>query len=96
MTEYKKGDQIAYVPSHTEGDLSHEDVEFGFVMADKGDHCFCRYFYRPIKDMKPTLRTLANSESTPKHSMRMHYFASPSYIDTIIKDIENGVFDLPF
>ena len=89
MITYKKGDQIAYIPMHADGDISHPDVEFGFVMSDNGDNCWCRYF-REVKNLEPELRTVANSELTPKFFMRQHYFASPAYICELIERIENG------
>ena len=89
---YKRGDQIAYVPSHADGDLSHPDVEFGFVTSEhpNGEDCWCRYF-REVKDLEPQLRTVANSERTPKRLMRKHYFASPAYIKQVIEGIEKDV-----
>ncbi len=75
MEKLERGTQIIYVPSHAEGDMEHEDCECGFVVTDKGDSVFCRYFsklYPPCcnttsgNELIGDLRTVANSESTPK------------------------------
>lgn len=58
----EQGTQIAYVPSHAGGNLFHPDVEFGFVVSERGDAHFCRYWR---KGCPGKLRTLANSELTP-------------------------------
>ena len=62
----KPGTQIAYVPMHAEGNLSHHDVEFGFVTSKSGDAHFCRYWR---KNDLSQLRTLANSERTPNNCL---------------------------
>lgn len=67
---FRRGDQIAYIPSHAEGDLEHPDIQFGFVTSgptrndpnDPGSNYFCRYW---LKDKPGELRTKANSELTP-------------------------------
>lgn len=56
---FKPRDQVAYVPTHANGDLDHHDVEFGFVTSVKGDTVFCRYW---TSQNKFELRTKANSE----------------------------------
>ena len=55
--------QIAYVPTHTKGDVYHRDVKFGFVTSQRNDTVFCRYFYS-FRD-GGGLRTKSNSEGTP-------------------------------
>ena len=87
---YKKGDQVACIPSHADGDIRHESVEFGFVTKDHGDDCWVRYFYKDDGDMdgRPPLRTVANSERTPKWMLRKHYFALPAYIEEVLERIE--------
>lgn len=56
-----RGTQVFYVPTHAEGDLSHPDVEAGFVTSVRGDTVFCRYWRKDLAE----LRTKANSEGTP-------------------------------
>jgi len=64
MSELERGTQILYVPSHADGDVSHCDVEVGFVTQDAGERgAFCRYW---SKSSAHTLRTKANSELTPR------------------------------
>jgi hypothetical protein len=58
----KRGEQIAYVPTHVHGDLNHPDVQFGFVTSGPPDNYFCRYW---VSKTSQELRTKANSESTP-------------------------------
>lgn len=58
----KPGTQIAYVPTHAEGNMKHPDVQFGFVTSERGDSHFCRYWRNGHTG---ELRTVANSELTP-------------------------------
>lgn len=64
------GTQIAYVPTHAfkdgQPDFKHPDVQFGFVTEDRGETAFCRYW---LKAYPTLLRTVANSESTPKENL---------------------------
>ena len=91
--EYKRGTQIAYVPDHVipPSNLGHPDVEFGFVMDDKGDVCFCRYW---IKGKPGELRTVANSEGTPKRMLRMVTSVRQHVVDhavAVLEDVETGL-----
>jgi hypothetical protein len=72
--DLKRGTQIAYVPTHTKGDLQHPDVEVGFVTSVQGGTAFCRYW---SKCSQGELRTKANSESTPIE-MLIPYTSVPS------------------
>lgn len=77
MTDtFQPGEQIAYVPSHAEGDINHPDVEFGFVTSQRGDTVFCRYWRRDMTD----LRTKANSEGTPIENLVRHVSVSPQRV----------------
>ena len=33
MQSFYMGQQIAYVPTHANGDINHRDVQFGFVTS---------------------------------------------------------------
>lgn len=74
ILDLARGTQIAYIPSHAEGDLSHPGVEFGFVTsvglyADEQENvAFCRYWRKDLTD----LRTKANSEATPISCLVLH------------------------
>lgn len=70
---FQRGDQIAYIPAHADGDINHPDVEFGFVTGGPNamECFFCRYW---SKETPYELRTKANSEMTPSYMMR--YFQS--------------------
>ncbi len=72
----ERGTQIVYVPRHaqyrrTDGtwtwDPDHPDVERGFVMSQRGEFVFCRYWH---KGEPGNLRTRANSEATPLACIR--------------------------
>jgi len=59
MTEFMRGDQIIYIPTHAKGDPDHADCEHGFVNSVTTKGVFCRYFW---KDKIGILRTRRNSE----------------------------------
>ena len=80
-----KGTQIAYVPEHAAGDLSHADVEFGFVMSERDDSHFCRYWR---KGHPGELRTVANSELTPTSMLREHRSVDQDVVEYTIIQIE--------
>jgi hypothetical protein len=61
---FQRHDQIAYVPSHVEGNTHHPNVQFGFITHTSNHGCFCRYWWS--KD-GTELRTAAKSELTPEH-----------------------------
>lgn len=65
------GTQIAYIPNHAEGEISHPDVEFGFITSwiKDSSSAFCRYWRRGELG---TLRTTSCSESTPKANLVEH------------------------
>ena len=81
----KQGTQIAYIPDHAEGDIFHDDVEFGFVMSQAGKRSvFCRYW----RDGEPgILRTVANSEATPIENLVEHKSVHQGIVEQTIKQI---------
>lgn len=83
---FKQGTQIAYIPDHAEGDIFHDDVEFGFVMNQAGKRSvFCRYW---IKGLPGVLRTAANSEATPVENIIKHISVSQDTVEQTIREIE--------
>ncbi len=59
---FKRGDQIIYIPYHADGDPDHKDSQRGFVTSNREPgNFFCRYWSRHLTGQ---LRTRANSEST--------------------------------
>lgn len=67
MAEFKRGDQIIYIPLHAKGDPDHADCEHGFVdKVSPMNTVFCRYFSKINTGM---LRTRANSEATAAGSL---------------------------
>lgn len=83
----KKGTQIAYIPGHVrKDDLSHPDVEFGFVMEAQGEMThFCRYWQ---KRNLGALRTVANSELTPNDCLVEYISVPPDLVEVTIEKIE--------
>jgi hypothetical protein len=77
------GNQIAYIPTHAEGDIDHPDVEFGFITGfnSQGDP-FCRYWR---KGEVGVLRTTANSECTPIDMVIEHWSVPQSRVDGFIQ-----------
>jgi hypothetical protein len=80
----KSGTQIAYIPTHANGDINHPDVEFGFVTSSAGDNCFCRYWR---KNHIGEMRTTANSERTPVYLLVKHTSVPQSIVDKWIKEL---------
>ena len=75
------GTQIAYIPTHAEGNINHPDVEFGFVVSERDDNHFCRYWR---KSHLGELRTVANSELTPTYALVEHVSVSQELVDNLI------------
>ena len=82
----KRGTQIIYTPDHADGDIEHEDCEKGFVITDKGQSVFCRYFSK--RTLIGSLRTLANSESTPKENLIVQDTHDQRVVDLWVNRIE--------
>ena len=81
--DFKVGDQIAYFPNHTNGDINHPDTEFGFITGfNSMGSAFCRYWLNPDK---AELRTKANSESTPIDMIRHHKLKLQEEINVLLK-----------
>ena len=78
MAQFKRGDQVAYIPTHAEGNIDHPDVEFGFVTYARDDTIFCRYWRRRELGV---LRTRANSEGTPINNLVHHQSVMQGRID---------------
>lgn len=95
MTNYptlKPGDQIAYIPPHANGDITHPDVEFGLVTSlhPDGEGCFCRYF---LKDRPTILRTTSCSEVTNYEYLVAYQRHPQEWIDELIQAIRD--FSMP-
>jgi len=83
----KSGTQIAYIPLHAEGDINHPDVEFGFVVSERGDAHFCRYWRRGHPG---ELRTVANSELTPTDNLVEYKSVSQDVVDNLKRYLYKG------
>lgn len=68
--KFKPMDAIAYIPIHANGDITHQDVEFGFVTTVEDDRVFCRYWAKG--EIGTRLRTTSCSECTPIDRLRKH------------------------
>ena len=56
MSDFKKGNQVAYFPDHIgNGDFSYPEVEFGFV-TDTNGHCNAHIRYWTIRKSRMTLQ----------------------------------------
>ncbi len=82
-------DQVAYIPHHAQGDITHKDVEFGFVSSDLGDlehpTVFVRYWRKGQNGI--ALRTTANSEATPRECLVKHKSATDGEVDRAWKGV---------
>jgi len=85
----KKGTQIAYIPTHAEGDENHPDVELGFIVQvvqigyrENDLAYFCR-FWR--KGKPGELRTTANSERCYDYQLKEHESVSQEVVDETLK-----------
>ncbi len=62
--KYEKFTQVAYIPTHAEGNINHRDVQFGFTVSERdSEYCYFVRYWRSRTD--PELRTKANGERTP-------------------------------
>lgn len=96
-----KGAQILYVPPHLQHLLLEGkpvDVNYphgaqpGFIYSgptENGDY-FCRYWQAYDGDVKPELRTLANSERVSGHWIFLHDTFDQSVVERAIETIEAG------
>lgn len=82
--DFKRGDQIVYIPLHANGDAEHPDCEFGFVTSVRPSGCYCRYWH---KGSPGNLRTKANSEFTSKEAMRHIVSVPQDLVDTILEQL---------
>ena len=84
----KIGTQIAYIPLHANGDITHPDVEFGFVTAQSEVNSthFCRYWRRLREGVE--LRTMANSESTPDSHLVEYQSIAQDIVDRWLVRLE--------
>ena len=69
--EFMVGDQIAYLPTHVEGEIEHSDVEFGFITTINERHrrAWCRFFFHGTTE----LRTVSNSEVVGLESLLKYH-----------------------
>lgn len=87
MTTFQQGDQIAYIPNHAGGDITHPDVELGFVTsaAQNGAAYHCRFWRKGFGAW--TLRTVANSECTPADCMVKRDSVDQAIVDRLLVEL---------
>lgn len=81
------GEQIAYVPRHAKGDLSHPDVDFGFIQEDRGASAICRFWAWGRKHQLQVgdLKTKANAVSVYKTDLARHPHCEQRVIDNYLR-----------
>lgn len=92
MNDFKRGDQILYLPDHVNGNRNDPDVEAGFVtsikeISDGSTTIFCRFWRNRNCE---NLRTKANSEGCDVKNL-IHYISIPQQkINHLLNLIEKG------
>ena len=82
----KRGDQIAYIPLHANNDISHPDVELGFVTSVcSNEDAFCRYWSKSNPNL---LRTRANSERTPGSYLVPFVSHPQQFVNELLAEID--------
>jgi len=89
LETFKVGDQVAYIPDHAHGIISHPDVQYGFVAEIREDYARCRYWSKT----SPELRTQANSENTYYRHLVHYRYVNQDRVDLLL--VELGYVD-PF
>lgn len=84
--KFKRGVQIAYIPTHAQGDMNNPDVQFGFV-TDPGEagYHFCRYWAKD--EVGNRLRTTANSECTSDENIKLYQSVDQAIVDNLLKEL---------
>ena len=84
--QFQRGDQVVYVPNHAGKDMSHPDVEYGFVTSlNSAGDAFVRYWRN---GQLGTLRTVANSECTPIDNLYSYNSVPQRTVAAALRKIE--------
>ena len=83
MPEFYLKQQVAYIPLHACGDVTHPDVQFGFVGTMKGNNIFVHYWRKG----EHVLRTLSGAENTDKDLLIAYDSVSQQDIDKAWKSL---------
>lgn len=83
------GMQVAYIPRHAFGKLTHPDVKYGFVTSMNDTVAFCRYWAKVPPGTPPRLRTTDNSEGTPYDLLVAYNSVPDSDVQRELKKIYN-------
>jgi len=84
---FERGNQIAYIPNHAEGNVRHKDVEYGFVTKVVKDRVFCRFW---SKYHLGDLRTIAVSEGCLAKDLCHHISVRPMVVQMHLAEIDKA------
>ena len=89
LSDCKPGVQIAYFPTHANGNWYHPDLEEGFVECVNKDErtATCRFWNK--RGMR-TLRTLANGEKCSVDDLMSFVSVQQSVVEKLLKLIHDG------
>lgn len=72
--------QVAYIPTHAEGNLAHPDVQYGFIASARRPDGSYKVRYWSKRDPNE-LRTKANSEITDEENLVAHATHTKDMVD---------------
>jgi hypothetical protein len=92
MSDFKRGDQILYMPDHVSENHNHPDVQAGFVtsakvVSDGSTTIFCRFWRNRNCE---NLRTRANSEGCDERNLIHYISVKQQHINYLLNLIEEG------
>jgi Zn-finger protein len=90
MNNFKRGDQILYIPDYANENRNHPDVEAGFVtstkiVSDGSTTVFCRFWRNRNCE---TLRTKSNSEGCDERNLIHYISVNQQTINHLLNSIE--------
>lgn len=92
MTEFKRGDQVKYVPTHVleydERGKRHPAIEYGFVtsVSTKGT-VYCRYRTNDGELPLHRMRTLSTSEGCHPTFLRHFHHMDQGIVEKMLQEI---------
>lgn len=87
LQSFEIGSQIAYIPSHADGEITHPNVEFGFIESLDNQVAYCRYWRR---GQLGKLRTVDDSEETPLLQLVAHKSVSQQLIEHYLDQFDES------
>ena len=88
IKEFKRGNQIVYIPDHAKGNIDHNDVEYGFItsISPCGEAAYCRFWNKKPNDR--ILRTASNSERVKLKNLKHYKYRKQIDIEMLLNSIE--------